>query len=232
MPIRGEGDRAAPIGPEHRDAVSREPLEHLGRRVAVVIVPAHADHRFARRQLVEPRVRRRGLRAVMAHLQHLHPTHGPRQPALDRQPGIGLEQQPHRAVPDPQHHAVLVHLERQPKPERVWAQHLEHDAVHLDPVPCARRVPPRARCLDAREKLQIQRSAQRLPRLEHQLRVECLHNGREPTQMIGIAVGRHDHGDPPHALAPQEGDHHPPPRVALRGPGAAVDHDPAAVGGP
>src|SRR5206468_3451619 len=103
---------------------------------------------------------------------------------------------------------------------------------HLDPVPGARRMPPRARRLDVREKLEIQRSTQRLPRLEHELRVERLDDGRQPTEMIGVAVGRHDDGDTPYVLATQEGDHHPPPGIALRGPGTAVDHDPAAVGRP
>src|SRR5712691_10419068 len=77
LPIRGESDGAAPIGPEHRDAMSRQPLEHLGRRVAVMVVPAHADHRLARRQLVEPLVRRGRARAVMADLQEVDGTHRP-----------------------------------------------------------------------------------------------------------------------------------------------------------
>src|SRR5437867_11891196 len=91
MPIRGESDRAAPIGPENRDPVSREPLEHLGRRMAVLVVPAHADHGFARRQLVEPFVRRSRARAVMADLQAVNATHRPRQPTFDRQPPLSLE---------------------------------------------------------------------------------------------------------------------------------------------
>src|SRR2546425_4457857 len=85
LPIRGESDGAAAIGPEHRDAVAREPLEHLGRRMAVVVVPTHADYRLARRQLVEPLVRRGGARAVVADLQQVHPTHRARQATLDRQ---------------------------------------------------------------------------------------------------------------------------------------------------
>src|SRR5438876_40463 len=101
-----------------------------------------------------------------------------------------------------------------------------------DPVPGARRMPPRARCLDPGEKFEIERPAQRLPRLEHELRVERLDHRRQPAQMIGIAMGRHHHCHAPHALAPQEGDHHPPPGIALRGAGATVDHDPAAVGRP
>src|SRR5438128_11434018 len=84
LPIRGESDGAAPIGPEHRDAVAREPLEHLGRRMAVVVVPTHADHRFAPRQFVAPLVRRAGLRAVMAHLPAVHATPPPRPPACHR----------------------------------------------------------------------------------------------------------------------------------------------------
>src|SRR5436309_13729985 len=68
MPVRGKGDRTAPIGPENRDAVSSQPLEDLGGGVPVVVVPADADHGFVRRQLVQPLVRRRGPRPVMTDL--------------------------------------------------------------------------------------------------------------------------------------------------------------------
>src|SRR5437667_260740 len=117
LPIRGESDGAAPIGPEHRDAVSREPLEHLGRRMAVVVVPTNADYRFGR------------------------------------------------------------------------------------------------------------------PRLEHKLRIERLDDGRQPAQMIAIAMGRNNHRAPPHTLATQEGDHNLPPGITVRGAGAAIDHEPPIVWG-
>src|SRR2546427_8494816 len=94
MPIRRERDRAALVGPEYRDAVSREPGEHVGRRMTVIVVPAHADHRSARLELVQPLVRGCAPRAVMAHLQEVHPTHGPRQPALDRKARVGPEEDP------------------------------------------------------------------------------------------------------------------------------------------
>src|SRR3989442_6877239 len=45
MAVRGESDRAALIGPQNRDAVPRQPLQHLGRRMAVMIAAPHADHR-------------------------------------------------------------------------------------------------------------------------------------------------------------------------------------------
>src|SRR2546425_13001315 len=52
------------------------------------------------------------------------------------------------------------------------------------------------------------------------------------TRVWGVAMGCHHHGDPPHTLVTQEGDHHPSPRITLRRPWAAIDHDPAAVGRP
>src|SRR5205085_3115484 len=70
VPVREESDRAALVGPEHRDAVRREAREHLGRRVAVAVVPAHADHRLVRRQLVEPRLRGRAARARRRSEEH------------------------------------------------------------------------------------------------------------------------------------------------------------------
>src|ERR1051325_8562342 len=201
--VRGESDRAALVGPEQRDAVRREPREHFGRRVAVAVVPAYADHRFVRRQLVEPRVGGRAARAVMSHLQELDGTHPPREPRLDRQPGVRLEQQPHGAVRHPQHHPVLVHVERQRHPQRVRAQHLERHSVQLDPVPRPPRMPARARLFYPGEQLEIPRPPQRLPRPEHQLGTEGLHPRRHSPQVIGIAVGRDRHRHParPHGDA-------------------------------
>src|SRR2546430_8556090 len=79
MPVRGKGDRTTPIGPENRDAVSRQPLEDLGGGVPVVVVPADADHGLARRQLVQPLVRRRGPRPVMTDLQEVDAPNPPGQ---------------------------------------------------------------------------------------------------------------------------------------------------------
>src|SRR2546426_5930410 len=67
MPVRGKGDRTAPIGPENRDAVSRQPLEDLGGGVPVVVVPTDADHGLARRELVQP-LDRKSTRLNSSHL--------------------------------------------------------------------------------------------------------------------------------------------------------------------
>src|SRR2546423_857699 len=117
MPVRGKGDRTAPIGPENRDAVSRQPLEDLGGGVPVVVVPTDADHGLARRELVQPLVRRRGPRPVMTDLQEVDAPHLPGQPAFHRQPRVGLEQEPDRAVPHPPPRITL---------RRPWAA-IDHD---------------------------------------------------------------------------------------------------------
>src|SRR5438034_6568753 len=132
MAVRGESDRAALTGPENRDAVPRQPPQHLGRWMAVMIAAPHADHRLVRPQLGEPRVRRRAPRAVMAHLEQLHRPHRPREPPLDWEPRVGLEQQPHRAERHLQHHAVLVHVERQRQPRS--EEHTSELQSHSDLV--------------------------------------------------------------------------------------------------
>src|SRR5438105_3940095 len=157
--------------------------------------------------------------------------HRPRESGLDRHARIRLEQEPHRAVRHAQHHAVLVHVEWQRHPERIRAQHLQRDTVHLDPLTGARRMPARARLFYPCEKLEIQRPPQRLPRLEHQLGIERLHHGGHAAQVIGVAMRRHRHRHPAGALAPQERDHHTPSGIALGRAGARVDHDPTSVGG-
>src|SRR5205807_8897391 len=230
VPVREESDRAALVGPAHRDNVRRKPREHVGRRLAVAVVQAHADHRLVRRQLVEPRVRGRTARAVMTHLQELDRTHPPREPRVDRQSSVRLEQQSHGAVRHAQHHPMLVHIERQRHPERVRSQHLERDAVDLDPVAGASRVPARSRGFYPGEKLEVQRPPQRLPRLEYQLGIERFHHRGHAAEVIGVAVGRHRHGHPARALAPQERDHDTSAGVGLRGTGAAIHYNPPTVG--
>src|SRR5207244_10670116 len=84
MPVRGKSDRTVPIGPENRDAVSRQPLEDLGGRVPVVVVPTDADHGLARRELVQPLDGRRGPRPVMTDIPDVHAHHPPAQPAHPR----------------------------------------------------------------------------------------------------------------------------------------------------
>src|SRR5438067_1132862 len=62
-----------------------------------------------------------------------------------------------------------------------------------------------------------------------QLGGEVLDYGREPAQVISIAMRRHDQRDPPGTVATQERDHDPSPRVDPRDPRVSIDRDPAAV---
>src|SRR6266487_712950 len=134
------------------------------------------------------------------------------------------------ALVGPEHRdPVLVHIERQRHPQRVRAQHLERHSVQLDPVARPRRMPARARLFYPGQKLEIQRPPQRLPRLEHELGIERFHHRGHAAQVIRVAVGRHRHCHPAGALASQERDHDPAPRVALGRPGARIDHDPTVV---
>src|SRR5205809_7631915 len=127
LAISREGDSAYLVRSENLTAPTPQPAEHLGGRMAVMIVRAHADHGFARPQLAEPRVRRRAQRAVMPDLEQLHPADPPREVTLHRQPRAGLEQQPGAAERHPRHHPVLVDAERQRHPQTPRPQHLEHD---------------------------------------------------------------------------------------------------------
>src|SRR5207248_7283932 len=77
MAIGRKGDSARLIRSEDLTAPTPQPVEHLGCRMAVMIVRAHADHGLVRPQLAQPRIRRRGGRAVMPYLQQLRPTHPP-----------------------------------------------------------------------------------------------------------------------------------------------------------
>src|SRR5690242_19237082 len=65
LAIGRKGDRARLVRSEDLTAPAPQPSQHLRRRMAVMIVRTHADHRLARPQLVEPGVRSRRQRAVM-----------------------------------------------------------------------------------------------------------------------------------------------------------------------
>src|SRR5438034_788651 len=86
LAISREGDSAHLVRSENLTAPTPQPAEHLGGRMAVMIVRAHADHRLARPQLPEPRLRRRAQRAVMPDLEQLHPAGPPRKVTLRREP--------------------------------------------------------------------------------------------------------------------------------------------------
>src|SRR5438046_10562631 len=58
LAIGRERDSARLIRPENLTAPTPQPLDHLGRRVAIMIARAYADHGLARPQLAQPRVRR------------------------------------------------------------------------------------------------------------------------------------------------------------------------------
>src|SRR5256885_6542491 len=80
LAIGRKGDSARLIRSEDLTAPTPQPVEHLGCRMAVMIVRAHADHGLARPQLAQPRIRRGGGRAVMPYLEQLQPGPPPPQP--------------------------------------------------------------------------------------------------------------------------------------------------------
>src|SRR2546425_1129682 len=135
--VRGEGDGAALVGPQNRDAVPRQPRQHLRRRMAVMVAPPHADHGLAGRELAQPGVGRRGARAVVPHLQQLHgpaPHVGRDRPPPRRQPAQMVrvavrrhdQGEPARSVPPEKrdHHAAARVALGRPRP-----------AVHHPPAP-------------------------------------------------------------------------------------------------
>src|SRR2546428_528636 len=97
LAIGREGDGAHLVRSEDLAAPTPQPAEHLGGRMAVMIVRTHADHRLARPQLAEPRVGRGGRRAVMPDLEQPHPAHPPREGTLHPQARVGPEPQPRAA---------------------------------------------------------------------------------------------------------------------------------------
>src|SRR2546421_9471439 len=115
LAIGRKGDSARLIRSEDLTAPTRQPVEHLGCRMAVMIVRAHADHGLARPQLAQPRIRRGGGRAVMPYLEQLHPAPPPPGMAPPPQPPARPQQKPRPPPPPPQHPPPPPYLAR-PRP--------------------------------------------------------------------------------------------------------------------
>src|SRR5436309_3168337 len=112
MAIRGKRDRPVPIGSEDSDAMPRQPLQHVGRGVAVRVPPAYADHRVVGSELVQPLVGRGARGPVMTHLQQVHRAHRARQPRLDRGAGTAVDHHP-ATVWGSQHNCIpLPHIKK------------------------------------------------------------------------------------------------------------------------
>src|SRR2546421_7470780 len=73
LAIGRKGDSPRLIRSEDLAAPTPQPVQHLRRWMAVMIVRTHADHGLARPQLAEPRIRRRRGRSMMPHFEQLHP---------------------------------------------------------------------------------------------------------------------------------------------------------------
>src|SRR2546430_6907265 len=85
LAIGRKGDSPRLVRSEDLAAPTPQPVQHLRRRMAVMIVLTHADHDLARPQLAEPRIRRGGGRAMMPHLEQLHAAHPTREIPFHRQ---------------------------------------------------------------------------------------------------------------------------------------------------
>ena len=127
---------------------------------------------------------------------------------------------------------MLVHLERFGEPRGVGAHHVQAQPVDLEAIAATRRMPGRARRFHRRQELEVQRPPQRLTRLQDQPWRKHPEHRRDAAQVVRVAVRRDHEREPRSAVPPQVRNHHAAAGVAHRRPGAAIDQNPAARGGP
>src|SRR5258705_3815740 len=222
----GEGDRAPLIGAEHGDAMSSQPCQRFGRGMTVAILRAHADDGIDGLQLIEPAVRRRTTRPVMPDFQQGHAPDAPRETGLRRHSRVPREQESRGAVGHEEHDGLLVDIRLADRPRRIRAQHFERDAVQLQSIATPGRAPLCSVAFDGAEEPKIARIGHRLPRLEHEGRIERIEHGGEPPAMIEMRVRGHDRRELRGTCRPQERHHDTAAGVALRSPRPAIHQQP------
>ena len=191
LPIRSPGDGAVAVGAQHRDVVTVEAFQHLGRGMSVSVSRAHRDHRDLGGNRIQPGVRRGSAGPVVPHLEHVHVARHRREALLRGRARVAREQQRAFAVAHPRDHRMLVHVGHGAQRPAGRAENLDRDAVERHPVPGPCRPPLRARRLHRRQELEIQRLAQRGARLEHPAHRQRLEQRGQAADVVGVPVRRH-----------------------------------------
>src|SRR5882672_4097389 len=164
----------------------------------------------------------------MAHLEQRHVADPPRQMRLGRYPGVAGQQQSRRPIRHEQHDRLFIDIRLAYRPGGVRTQHLDRDAIELEPVTASSRMPRCAVALDGGEEAEIPGVGHRLPWLEHEGGIERVEHRWQTAEVIEMRVRRHDTRELRRTVPAQERHHDAAPGVSLRPARATVDQQPAA----
>ncbi len=188
--VRDDGDRALLIGSPDRSMLDAEPLQCIGRGMAVPVVAPHRQDRDGGRQFPEPVRPARRAAAVMPHLEQVHVTHTTPQRRLRRRAGIAHEDGAKAAVAHQQHHGIVVEVDPPAAPRRIGMQDREPDTVHDELLAPSRRVPGRARPAHDPKHLAIGRVGSRRRGFDHRAHRHRSQYRAEPAHVIEVRMRR------------------------------------------
>src|SRR5206468_3567909 len=126
------------------------------------------------------------------------------------------------------HDRLFIDIGLAPSPGRVRTQHLDGDAIQLEPVTASCRTPLCAVALDCGEEAKIAGVGHRLSRLEHERGVERVEHRRQTAEVIEMRVRGHDTRKLRRAVTTQERHHDAAPRIPLWPARATIDQQPPA----
>ena len=162
----------------------------------------------------------------MSDLQQRHPPDLPRKMRLGRHPRVAREKQSRAAVAHEQHDRLFVDIRLARRPRRVRTQHVERDAIDVEPIAASRGAPLRSIALDRAEELEISDIRHRLTRLQDITRIERLEHCRQAAEMVEMRVRRDDRGQLGRAVTPQKRHDDTPAGITPWPARPTIDQDP------
>jgi hypothetical protein len=193
----GHRDVAVAVGAEQRDAEAGHLVEQDRGRVAVVVVPSHADDRDRRVRgghVVGVEVRR----PVVRHLQHVGPQVGTRidDRALRLDLGVAGQQQPHALDLGPQHERRVVGVGAGAVEGAHRSEDFQRHPADLQLRPDRRGLHRQTRL--RRDGVHDRRADLRVVQRPREQSADCApaHHPGQPADVIDVEMGQDEQGDP------------------------------------
>lgn len=170
-------------------------------------------------------------RPMMPHLEHFRLPHRLDQRRLRGKARVSREHRVERAIGDPQDHRVLIGRQVGLDPGLGGVQDRQDHRIQRHGIAGAAGAPRRPNLIHRSLELEIQRGPQRLTRLDHQVGRQRAGQGRNPAQVIGVAVTGDQKIQRPNPVPAEKRQHHAPPGIAGRRSRTAIHHGPAPARG-
>lgn len=168
---------------------------------------------------------------MVPHLEQIHPADGAGQVRFGREPRIPGKHRPEVAGFHHQDGGVLVEVLAVAGPARPRVRHPQRHPVQLQPRPPADRHPRDIPLGEVVEQLAIAPVGDREGGIEHPIDRDRAEDGAQSAEMIPVAMGKQNPGEPAGPDPPKVRGDHLAPRVPAPVRRAGIDQEPVAVSG-